>query len=185
MNYEVELKFPVSDYEPIISQLKSLSAETGGTQVQVDRYFAHPVRDFAATDEALRIRSIGDENRITYKGPVIDKATKTRHESELTFQSGAAAAEQLAQIWIDLGFRQVRMVRKSREHFRLNWQSRQLEVCLDQVEGLGNFLEIETLATDTDKAAAQRAILSLADALKLRDAERRSYLEMLLELDGQ
>ena len=47
---------------------------------QVDTYFSHPARDFAATDEALRIRSIDQENFVTYKGPKLDATTKTRRE---------------------------------------------------------------------------------------------------------
>ena len=185
MTYEVELKFHLVESAPVEARLKLLGAVAGAGQTQTDQYFAHPVRDFASTDEALRIRSIGDENRITYKGPVIDWATKTRLESELTFQPGAAAAEQLARIWEQLGFRRVRVVRKKRRLLSLRWQDRDLEICLDQVDGLGEFLEIETLATEQDKAVAQHAILSLAKELQLDAPEQRSYLNMLLETDGR
>jgi len=184
MNYEVELKFRLADPAHMESHLHSLGAVRGAVQTQCDQYFAHPIRNFAETDEALRIRSIGDENRITFKGPVLDQATKTRHESELTFQSGSAAAEQLARIWEQLGFRRVRKVQKTRQLYHLQWQGRDLEICLDRVEGLGEFLEIETLADDSDKTVAQQTILSLAAKLQLTTPERRSYLEMLLESDG-
>ena len=184
MTYEVELKFRLGQTAQMESHLDSLGAVRGAVQIQCDQYFAHPVRNFAETDEALRIRSIGAENRITFKGPVIDKATKTRHESELTFQSGAEAAEQLAQIWEHLGFRRVRKVQKTRQLYHLKWQGRDLEICLDRIEGLGEFLEIETLADDSDKTVAQQTILSLAAKLQLTLPERRSYLEMLLESDA-
>ncbi len=184
MTYEVELKFHLRDARQMLTRLDALGAVRGVVQTQCDQYFAHPVRDFATTDEALRIRSIGDENRITFKGPVIDKATKTRHESELTFQSGTAAAEQLAQIWEQLGFRRVRQVKKSRQLLHLRWKDRDLEICLDRVEGLGEFLEIETMANEGDKTVAQQTILSLAAELQLTVPEPRSYLEMLLATDA-
>ena len=184
MTYEVELKFPLQDAEQMQIRLEALGAVRGTIQVQCDQYFAHPERDFAATDEALRIRSSGEENRITYKGPVIDQATKTRQESELTFQSGTAAAEQLAQIWGQLGFRRVRQVRKSRQLFSLRWNELDLEICLDHVEGLGRFLEIETLANEGQQTVAQQTILSLAVELQLKCPEPRSYLEMLLAADA-
>lgn len=183
MNYEVELKFHLPNREGVLQHLQTMSVVPGAIQKQSDQYFNHPSRDFGQTDEALRIRSIGDENRVTYKGPVVDKATKTRYESELAFQSGIAAAEQLAEIWQQLGFRRVKVVRKSRQSFALQWKDRDIELCLDEVEGLGSFLEIETLATDQDKSAAQAAILSLAQQLNLGAPERRSYLEMLLAQD--
>ncbi len=183
MTYEVELKFRLPDNQFVLVRLDELGAVAGASQIQVDQYLAHPVRDFATTDEALRIRSIGDGNRITYKGPVIDRATKTRLESELTFQSGPTAAEQFAQIWEHLGFRRVRVVRKTRQLYSLRWQDRDLEICLDQVDGLGAFLEIETLADEAEKTAAQQTILALARELQLSEPEQRSYLEMLLETD--
>lgn len=185
MNYEVELKFRLNDSAEMAHRLIEKGAVAGARQIQVDRYFAHPVRDFASTDEALRMRSIGEENRITYKGPVLDKATKTRQESELTFQSGSASAEQFAAIWTQLGFRQVRVVCKTRQLYALRWMERELEICVDQVDGLGAFLEIETLATESDKSVAQQTILSLASELKLTQPEQRSYLEMLLEGDSK
>lgn len=62
MKYEVEKKFPVDDLNEVVAKLEELSATFSEPVVQVDRYFAHPVRDFASTDEALRIRSVGTEN---------------------------------------------------------------------------------------------------------------------------
>ena len=60
----------------------ALAARFHDPAEQVDRYFAHPCRDFARTDEALRLRRDGDDVAITWKGPRIDAATKTRRESE-------------------------------------------------------------------------------------------------------
>jgi len=184
MTYEVELKFRLPDPALVLRKLRQWNAQVGDEETQADQYFAHPSRDFATTNEALRIRSIGDVNRITYKGPVIDQATKTRHESELLFESGPDAAEQLAQIWEKLGFRRVRVVRKVRQTFHLIWAGRSLQVCFDKLEGLGDFLEIETLAETEDKLDAQQAILAFARELHLGESERRSYLEMLIQQDG-
>ena len=78
---------------------------------QVDRYFNHPARDFGVTDEAFRIRSVGDANCVTYKGPRIDSVTKTRREIEVSFAEGSDAASQMTDIWQSLGFRFVREVR--------------------------------------------------------------------------
>lgn len=181
MQFEVELKFPLPDPSQVLLQLDALNAVRGLEVTQSDQYLAHPSRNFSVTNEALRIRSIGDENRLTYKGPVVDQATKTRLESELTFESGPVAAEQFAQIWEKLGFRRVRVVRKQRQIYHLKWAGRDLEICFDQVEGLGPFLEIESLATAEEKLPAQQAILSLATELNLPAPEHRSYLEMLLE----
>ena len=83
MKLEVEQKFAVPDLGQLQTRLLELGAKAGEPQLQVDQYFAHPARDFAQTDEALRIRRIGQSNFVTYKGPKIDATTKTRRELEL------------------------------------------------------------------------------------------------------
>ena len=55
MDYEVEQKFPVDDLAPIEAKLSVLGAEISEPRTEVDLYFNHPARDFAQTDEALRL----------------------------------------------------------------------------------------------------------------------------------
>ena len=59
MRYEVEMKFRVADRAALESRLVELGATISVAQAEVDVYFAHPARDFARTDEALRIRRKG------------------------------------------------------------------------------------------------------------------------------
>jgi adenylate cyclase class 2 len=181
--YEVELKFPLVDPQRVRAELDALGAEPGDALVQVDRYFNHPSRDFGETDEAFRIRQIGDENRVTYKGPKVDSRTKTRREIEIVFGESPADAERFAEMMRLLGFREVRTVRKRRLPFELTWEDREVEVSLDEVDELGTFFEIETLADDDSRDAARDAILRLAERLNLADSERKSYLCLLLEVD--
>ena len=77
MSYEVELKFPVSDLSVIVDKIAALDAVVSAAHDAVDLYLAHPARDFARTDEGLRLRRKGDANCITYKGPKIDATTKS------------------------------------------------------------------------------------------------------------
>ncbi len=85
IDYEVELKFCIEDDADVTALLGPLGATAGAVLEQRDVYLAHPSRNFAVTDEAVRIRSIGDENRLTYKGPLVDMQTKTRQEVEVAF----------------------------------------------------------------------------------------------------
>jgi adenylate cyclase, class 2 len=179
MTYEVEMKFPVTDPTTFKTRLAGLGATIAAPQPEVDVYFAHPARDFAKTDEALRIRRKGASNFITYKGPKIDALTKTRREIDLPLPSG----EQTAQAWTGLlemlGFVAVGEVRKSRRKARVDWQGRSVEVSLDEVDRLGVYVELELIAKADDLDAARANIISLAEALGLESGERRSYLELL------
>ena len=184
MPYEVELKFPLDDAERLSALLTDLQAERGSPIEQVDRYFNHPSRDFAQTDEALRIRTMNDRSLLTYKGPLLDAETKTRLEIELPFGVDAADASQLAELLRNLGFHEVRAVHKTRTPYRLRWEERDLELALDDVPGLGLFVEIETLAEEPDLDAARQSILRFAAKLGLENSQRKSYLQLLLERDN-
>jgi adenylate cyclase, class 2 len=180
MRYEVEMKFPVSDMAALEARLVGLDAMISGRQEEVDAYFAHPAREFAKTDEALRIRRKGIANFITYKGPKIDAATKTRHEIDLPPPPGEDVVSAWTGLLEPLGFRIVGEVRKSRRKAEVDWQDRRVEVSLDEVEGLGRFIELELIVDSTDLDAAKGCIMSLAENLGLEGSERRSYLELTI-----
>jgi adenylate cyclase class 2 len=179
MKYEVECKHPVADAAETMRRLAKAGAVFSPAEEQVDRYFAHPARDFARTDEALRIRSVGERNCLTYKGPKLDLATKTRQEIEVDFAPGQQAATDLGAALVALGFRPVAAVRKLRRKAALAAGGWPVEAAWDEVAGLGTFLELETTADDDGLDAARAALLELAASLKLGPSERRSYLELL------
>lgn len=184
MHYEVEQKFAVDEFNAVEAHLRDLGAAFAEPVEQSDCYFNHPHRDFAQTDEALRIRRVGNETRVTYKGPKLDAQTKTRREIELPVGrpgEGAQAAEQFAAMLELLGFHPVAEVRKTRRTAQVDWRGRCIEVALDDVEGVGLFVELETSADETDVEQAKQQVVALAADLGLTRNERRSYLELLLE----
>lgn len=180
MLYEVELKFPLSDPGDLQARLTAMGAIAETAVEQTDCYFNHPVRDFRATNEAFRIRSSGNTNCLTYKGPVLDRATKMRREIEISIADGAETAEQMSQMLILIGFRPVKEVRKNRTPWGILWQGRRVDLAIDIIPSIGTYLEIELVVEDSDRDAARDAILSLAAHLKLPEPERRSYLELVL-----
>ncbi len=184
MGCEIEIKFRVADHAALEHRLLEIGASPTDFVEQSDAYLAHPARDFARTDEALRIRRDGSVNRITYKGPKQGGPTKTREEIEVAFADGPEALADVGQIFDRLGFRPVTTVRKMRRAFHLVVEGRSIEVTLDEVEGIGTFAEVETLADPDDVTGAQDAVLELARAIGLDEVEPRSYLRMLLERDG-
>lgn len=180
MNYEVECKYRIEDAAGLSARLHSMGAEFGPTVEQVDCYFGHPARDFASTDEALRIRRSEGASFITYKGPRIDAATKTRRELELPLSGGTDGAARFGELLVALGFTAVAEVRKERRQALLDWQGQSVEIAWDRVDGVGEFLELELSADEAGLDAARQQIVTLAEALCPGPVERRSYLEMLL-----
>lgn len=182
---EVEMKFPVADFAAVERELATAGARRTDTRQEIDQYFNAPDRDFARTDEALRLRRIDMANVVTYKGPKQDAQTKTRVELEVPLVEGVAAAESFTQLLIHLGYRPVAVVRKRRQIYGLERGTLSLEVCLDEVEDVGRFVELETLVPEDQLADARRVVQDLAAALGLSRSERRSYLELLLDARGK
>ena len=180
MHYEVEQKHRVDDVAALVSRLAERGVSLGPTVEQADQYFGHPARDFARTDEALRIRTFGGASFVTYKGPKVNSRNKTRRELELPLHVDDTDGSQFAKLLAALGFTPVATVRKRRRTFHIEAEGRKVEGSLDAVEGVGDFIELELTADESGLSAAQQVIGALADELQLGPSERRSYLELLL-----
>src|SRR3954447_21963499 len=139
---EVEVKFANADHATLERQFKAWGAAEVESRRDEDHYFNAPDRDFARTDEALRVRSIGAKNFVTYKGPRRDAATKTREELELPLADGPDAAD-FRRLLTHLHYRPSGVVRKSRRVFELRRDGFPLHASLDEVDGLGSFAELE------------------------------------------
>jgi len=191
--YEVELKVR-ADHDAVAERLRERGAAARGAVRQVDTYYDAPHRSFADTDEALRLRATtplddgaGDgpgagapggpatTHELTYKGPKVDAASKTREEFESTVGDPDAVAAALSA----LGFSPAATVEKERRRFELDGY----EVVLDDVDGLGEFVEVETAAPADGVDAAREGAVDVLDALGLADRERvrTSYLGLLLD----
>lgn len=159
-------------------EIKTRILEAGGvylrTETQDDTYFAHPIRDFAQTDEAVRIRTVGDEHFFTYKGKKLDYQTKTREEIEIRIEDAGKMSEILER----LEFTTVSNVIKVREYYSLDdyW------VAVDEVFGLGLFIEIEKHGEDYEPEELIKVFEGLG--IERLEMERKSYLELLLEKQG-
>ena len=176
---EYELKFriaPERDLDALLARCRFVRSEA-----QSDEYFQHPCRDFAQTDEALRIRTIGDGRWVTYKGARFRRDVKARREIEFPLVEQTAAAFRAT--LLALGFRSVAVVSKQR-HVYLLGDEEETEIVVDDVEGLGRFIEIEVVAPSSQADAASDRLVTLARSWGLEHPERRSYLELVLEASG-
>ena len=177
---EIEMKFAVNDFTAIVEHLTKWQAQVQPTLEEVDHYFNAPDRDFGRTDEAFRLRCIGAQNRMTYKGPKHAGPAKTRTEIEIAIEPGAHAAEQFRQLVQHLGYRPTAIVKKRRTVFDFARDGFALQACCDEVETLGRFVEIEIVAEPAQQQRAEAVVLEVARELGLPASEQRSYLEMVL-----
>ena len=170
---EVEAKFATPDQEGVRARLNRQGVRMANRQQERDVYYNAPHRDFGETDEALRIRYDDAGFTVTYKGPRIRVGgAKAREEFNLAVADG----ETLEAILSRLGFRRAATVSKTREFYEMG----DVTITLDDVEGLGTFIEIEILTEDDKEDAADR-IGVIAKELGVDGPPiYTSYLEMLL-----
>ena len=169
---EVEIKAYCDDVHEIRKGITSLGGEPLGSRIETDIYYNHPGRNFAETDEALRIRRMDQKKILTYKGPKIGTRSKTRIEKEVT----VGDFDNMNEILVHLGFIEAGRVNKRREGYKLG----EVHICIDSVDGLGDFVELEKISDE--RKETEDKLFALAAQLGLNRFERRSYLELVLGL---
>ncbi len=177
---EIEQKFAGADFADLERRLAAWGATPGIGLEETDHYFNAPDRDFARTDEAFRLRRIGSANYLTYKGPKRPTVVKSRTELEVEIAQGDRAALDFVQLLTYLGYKPVAVVRKKRRQYQMQRGMFVLNICLDEVEGLGSFAELEIIAPEEELTAASAVLLDTACCLGLSQVEPRSYLGLAL-----
>jgi adenylate cyclase class 2 len=153
-------------------KIKALGAKLLKVENHHDLYFNSPLRDFKVSDEALRIRIKEEGARLTYKGPKLDQETKSRLEWTVKIDDPV----QMEQILLALGFELSAEVCKRRTKYSFG----DIVIALDEVEGLGSFLEVEAVG-DIGWEIQRTKVLSVLAGLGLGVSIRSSYLELLEE----
>ena len=176
---EVEVKAKINSFKEMEEKLSEIGASKSKKEFQEDIYFASPIVDFAETDEALRIRTTNNDIFITYKGPKLNSQAKTRKEVEMNIES----AEKAKDIFEEIGFKEVRTVRKNRQYYTYE----NFEISLDDVEGLTPYMEIEiSLEDGNNYDDAQKSIFKKKKKLGITDGfERTSYMELLENINTE
>jgi adenylate cyclase class 2 len=168
---EIEVKVE-ADLGAVEKRLIEEGANFAKEERQIDTYYNAPHRDFAQTDEALRLRSVGRKNMLTYKGPRLDTISKSRKEITLS-----VAREPTEELLRCLGFSKFGQVTKLRRNYKLG----DLLISLDDVKNLGTFMEIEALAEERDFEFHEKRLIELLEKLGFSQGEiiRQSYLELI------
>jgi adenylate cyclase class 2 len=170
----VEIKAHCSDPDRIRKILEQHQADFKGTDHQIDTYFQVP-------DGRLKLREGSIENNlIFYQRP--DQANAKVSDIALTPITSSEQAGELKQL-LSQALGQLVVVDKKREIYFID----NVKFHIDEVKGLGNFVEIEAISerdafTTEDLYAQCRKYMDLLD---IQDSElaKASYSDMLLNLN--
>ena len=143
-------------------------------RTDVDLYFNAPDRDLKATDEAFRLRRIGDAEL-----PHLQGAEARRRDQDPHRDRGPArrrrrgGGRRRADARSPSGYRPVVTVRKKRQVYRFARGGFAMEACFDDVELVGPFVELEILAPEEQYEPAKAVLLPTAAELGLTEKETR------------
>lgn len=173
---EIERKFRLSteQYKTIEAMLQR---EYGPLESihQVDEVFLRGIdsfRDFRRGMPVLRLRTVNGTTQLAYKRGINDAGDSVEHELKI------GSREIMRDILSDMDCRPVVVVDK----IRLQTKTTPLALMLDRVTGLGDYLEIEILATDeSGLVEAERQIMAKAldFGLTEKDIEPKKYDQLL------
>jgi adenylate cyclase class 2 len=174
---EVEVKARVQSFRDIRESLGEKARFMGSTH-QADTIFGHP--DFLDAENKViegglisRIRESGDSKVLEFKEIKRDgKALELRHE--------ITDPGKIKEFLGKLGFRESFTINKVRETFLY----RDFLICLDTVERLGQFIEVEKFAGSEKEAgeAWKQCLEVLKEIFPEAEVEHRKYGDMMQEL---
>lgn len=148
---EVEVRFRLNNEGAALAALRRAGVRFGRVEEQNDQAFAPAEWDYSQPRIGVtfaRLRTVGDRHLFTVKRPLTDVRTCVEHECWVSDRGAMHKAILL------MGFEPTIRIVKQRSlgHLR-DWT-----FCLDEVEGLGRFVEIERLAAadeDPDQTRAE------------------------------
>ncbi|KKR62139.1 hypothetical protein A2643_02120 [Candidatus Nomurabacteria bacterium RIFCSPHIGHO2_01_FULL_39_220] len=166
--YEVEVKAYLRDREAVIKKLQDLGCKFGGELHQVDYVFipqgaSYP--DFPLGTPALRLRKQNDIYFLTLKIP--QSSYQDCIEKEVSIPNG----EKMLEILKLIGWNSIPTVEKRR--IKTNFQD--MEIVLDKVEFLGEFMEVEKIVTSEnpkDRTKTQAELFAFLETLGISKEDR-------------
>lgn len=175
---EVELKAQIQNFNNLLSKLKCMGFCYDKKIKQVDSvyYFYSSERPNKTRPIKLRFRDDGKKNTLTLKRRLANDLTNMEIESRIIDRP------QMEEIIKELGCKKILTIEKT----RLIGRYKNTTVCLDRVKGLGNYIEVERIASSIEEAKLkQRWIKKFLTKLgiKERNIINRGYDTILLKLN--
>lgn len=155
---EIEVKAYINDKPTLLEKLNALGIQLSPPVTQYDRIFL-PVGASQPTkpgESALRIREQNNTYLFTVKQTQSNDLDCIEKEVEVSDKQ----ANMLLESFPLIGFTEVPSVRKTRQKAKYHPHSsrlrgtREYEICIDTVDDLGEFIEVEKMIADPDVIGA-------------------------------
>ena len=170
---EIEIKVKVDNLATIESKLRKLGYTISAPVSQKDTIFSSPGYTSKTNNVFMRIRKQSGKTIFNLKKQITGELDNLEYETEIS-NSGA-----MHKILLVLGFQPMVQVIKTRKTCKY----KDYEICLDNVEELGCFVEIEKLAeNNVDPHKVQKELIRELESLGLaiKNIETRGYDTQIL-----
>ena len=175
---EIELKFKVDNLDVLINKLKEEQCEISAVKMQNDTIYVQDLNDTKSKEGSvwLRVRKENDKIELNYK-----KQSKKKMESE-EIEFEVSSYELANQFLKALGYLPWVEVNKKRRYSKY----KEYNICIDEVERLGSFIELEILVDKDNKEDYELALLEVAKKLGINPDKRINshYDTMISELNN-
>jgi adenylate cyclase class 2 len=167
-NKEIEIKVKIGRKAAILAFLES-HAKYSGQYRQVDEYFVPFHRNFVLQQpvkEWLRLRSEDGRCSVNYKNFHFNELGKTTECDE--FETEVKDADQMRLIFMSLDMKPIVKVDKTRR----SWIYGDYAISVDEVSGLGTFVEIEYNGSEKDSKRITEEMVAFLKGMKVGKIQR-------------
>ena len=174
---EMELKARLNDKSKLKQKLLLEGCKWSGTIVQEDVIYVNKDMIQSINVPVFRIRKIDNKTILTLKVQAADLNTARELELEVSDE------KIMHQILRTIGFEAKVEVKKQRTETKYKG----FTICIDEVERLGDFIEIEKIGTeDSEKEKEYAEMMCILEGLEItsKDLVEEKYFEMIQKLEG-
>ncbi|HUC01758.1 MAG TPA: class IV adenylate cyclase [Candidatus Paceibacterota bacterium] len=178
---EIEVKAKLKDKAEVIKKLSGLGCQFSEIKTQDDMVWVEKVgslEDFLSNKVFLRIRiQNGEKVIMTAKSPKAKEGNESlvKREHEVVVNSADEARSILSMLGLQEA---VRVVKK-----RQTAKYAGYEICIDEIEDLGSFVELEKIAEEGDATQIQKQMIEFLKTLGIlpEDQVKKGYDILMLE----
>ena len=177
---EVEVKAKVSSFAEIQSELTELGCVFSAPLTQKDRIYLPNGIEFPDKTKGTlfaRIRNSNGRYIFTLKKQLDTEFENIEHELVID------SPEQANEILKLLDFHEVLNVSKKR--IKCNYDG--MEICLDDIEGLGSFVEVEKMTNEVDTSKIKKELFEFLETLGIKKENQvlKGYATLIYELNNK
>ncbi len=171
---EIEARIRVDDFTEIIDKILRMGAVLQKERAQNDVYYGEMgLYNKIGHSFMFRVRKEAEEAFFTYKGAKLKiDGVWEEYETEIADPGAVINMFEAA------GFEKIIEVQKFRKEYKLENYS----ICLDAIDGLGNFMEIEQIRDDASREGVRGLIGKIG--LDEKEIVDKGYITMLLARSG-